>query len=117
MSIYFQGGAEFVFPSDSKKKRSLGEQMFTGVGTSYMCGMFVKTFTLHFPANACNKQQEKLRWTLLSITSTLRENLDDTYTYQILLHSFFLLFNFILNFHFLLSSTVFHFDFVSTQQV
>ena len=49
MSIYFQGGAEFVFPSDSKKKRSLGEQMFTGVGTSYMCGMFVKTFTLHFP--------------------------------------------------------------------
>ena len=61
MSIYFQGGAEFVFPSDSKKKRSLGEQMFTGVGTSYMCGMFVKTFTLHFPANTCNKQQEKLR--------------------------------------------------------
>ncbi|PFX32833.1 mitochondrial import inner membrane translocase subunit Tim23-like [Stylophora pistillata] len=36
-----QGGAEFVFPSDSKKKRSLGEQMFTGVGTSYMCGLAV----------------------------------------------------------------------------
>lgn len=36
---FHQGGAEFVFPTDSKKKRSWGEQMFSGIGTSYMCGM------------------------------------------------------------------------------
>ncbi|KAK2557877.1 Mitochondrial import inner membrane translocase subunit tim23 [Acropora cervicornis] len=34
-----QGGAEFVFPTDSKKKRSWGERMFSGIGTSYMCGL------------------------------------------------------------------------------
>ena len=38
-NFVLQGGAEFVFPTDSKKKRSWGEQMFSGIGTSYMCGM------------------------------------------------------------------------------
>lgn len=36
-----QGGAEFVFPTDSKKKRSWGEQMFSGIGTSYLCGITI----------------------------------------------------------------------------
>ena len=39
LCLLYQGGAEFVFPTDSKKKRSWGEQMFSGIGTSYMCGM------------------------------------------------------------------------------
>ncbi|EDO34000.1 predicted protein [Nematostella vectensis] len=34
-----QGGAEFVFPTDQKKKRGWGERMFSSIGTSYMCGL------------------------------------------------------------------------------
>ncbi|XP_031548865.1 mitochondrial import inner membrane translocase subunit Tim23-like [Actinia tenebrosa] len=34
-----QGGAEFVFPTDSKKRRGWGERMFSGIGTSYMLGL------------------------------------------------------------------------------
>ena len=40
----FKGGAEFVFPTDSKKKRSWGERMFSGIGTSYMCGTLDQVF-------------------------------------------------------------------------
>ena len=32
------GGAEFVFATDSQKKRGWGERMFSSIGTSYMTG-------------------------------------------------------------------------------
>jgi len=35
------GGAEFVFPSDSQKKRGWGEQMFSSIGTAYMAGISI----------------------------------------------------------------------------
>eukprot|EP00112_Aurelia_sp_Birch-Aquarium-sp1_P024723 Seg795.6 transcript_id=Seg795.6/GoldUCD/mRNA.D3Y31 product="Mitochondrial import inner membrane translocase subunit Tim23" protein_id=Seg795.6/GoldUCD/D3Y31 len=33
------GGAEFVFATDSQKKRGWGERMFSSIGTSYMTGL------------------------------------------------------------------------------
>ena len=36
--IFQDGGAEFVFPSDSQKKRGWGERMFSSIGTAYMAG-------------------------------------------------------------------------------
>jgi len=35
------GGAEFVFATDSQKKRGWGERMFSSVGASYMAGLTV----------------------------------------------------------------------------
>ena len=35
------GGAEFVFATDSQKKRGWGERMFSSIGTSYMTGMYL----------------------------------------------------------------------------
>ena len=29
-----------MFPTDHKKKRGWGERMFSGIGTSYMCGEY-----------------------------------------------------------------------------
>ena len=35
------GGAEFVFATDSQKKRGWGERMFSSIGTSYMTGNYL----------------------------------------------------------------------------
>lgn len=36
--LFQDGGAEFVFATDSQKKRGWGERMFSSIGTSYMTG-------------------------------------------------------------------------------
>jgi len=38
-SYLSQGGAEFVFPTDHKKRRQWNERMFSGIGTSYLLGI------------------------------------------------------------------------------